>query len=310
MQTMRATTTATVARSAGIVRLPRTRSSSSRAGAKVSSRSRAAMIDGGVLAPTAGGLVAVAGVAAALVAGSDPEKRRKEMAQTTGGDEMESVKNYFDGTGFERWQKIYGETDEVNKVQLDIRTGHAETVDKVLRWVDEEGGTEGVTVCDCGCGTGSLAIPLAQRGADVYATDISASMCGEASSRAKAVGGFKTEPKFEVMDLESVSGKYHTVACLDVFIHYPQDKADEMVNHLSSLASDRLIVSFAPLTPYYAVLKRIGELAPGKSKATRAYLHAEDDVEKALNAAGWKVVKKEMTATNFYFSRLFEAVPL
>jgi len=25
---------------------------------------------------------------------------------------------------------------------------------------------------------------------------------------------------------------------------------------------------------------------------------------------GWKVVRKEMTATKFYFSRLFEAVPM
>jgi len=37
---------------------------------------------------------------------------------SAGGDEMESVRNYFNGTGFERWNKIYGETDEVNKVQL------------------------------------------------------------------------------------------------------------------------------------------------------------------------------------------------
>ena len=36
-------------------------------------------------------------------------------------------------------------------------------MDKVLNWLDEEGGIEGVTVCDAGCGTGSLAIPLALR---------------------------------------------------------------------------------------------------------------------------------------------------
>ena len=43
-------------------------------------------------------------------------------------------------------------------------------------------------------------------------------------------------------------------------------------------------------------------------QATRAYLHAESDVEKALNEAGFTVVKREMTATSFYFSRLLEAV--
>ncbi len=43
-------------------------------------------------------------------------------------------------------------------------------------------------------------------------------------------------------------------------------------------------------------------------QATRAYLHKEADVEAALNRLGWKVVKREMTATKFYFSRMLEAV--
>jgi hypothetical protein len=29
-----------------------------------------------------------------------------------------------------------------------------------------------------------------------------------------------------------------------------------------------------------------------------------------VQEAGWKVTRKEMTATSFYFSRLFEAVPV
>ena len=41
-----------------------------------------------------------------------------------------------------------------------------------------------------------------------------------------------------------------------------------MIAHLASLAEKRLILSFAPWTPYYAVLKRIGELFPGPSKVT------------------------------------------
>jgi magnesium-protoporphyrin O-methyltransferase len=79
-----------------------------------------------------------------------------------------------------------------------------------------------------------------------------------------------------------------------------------MVAHLASLSDRRLIVSFAPNTLAYSILKRIGELFPGPSKATRAYLHKEDDVEAALARAGFKVVKREMTATSFYFSRLLE----
>ena len=283
-------------------------------GARVTGASggRGARVAAGAIAGPVLGLAALGGAAA--VAGlvlADPDKRRADMASATGGDEMASVKKYFNETGFERWEKIYGETDEVNKVQLDIRTGHAQTIEKVLRWVDEEGGVEGTTVADCGCGTGSLTVPLALRGAQVTATDISAAMTGEAERRFKAVAQPSTPvPEFAPLDLESVTGKYDTVCCLDVMIHYPQDKADGMVKHLASLADKRLMVSFAPKTPYYSVLKRIGELFPGPSKATRAYLHAEEDVERALNEVGWKVVKREMTGTQFYFSRLLEAVPM
>lgn len=267
--------------------------------------------DGSTVTLALGGGAAIAALSAALIA-TDPQKRRSAQMEQTGGDELEAVKNYFNTAGYDRWRKIYGETDEVNKVQMDIRQGHAQTVDKVLKWVDEEGGVKDLTVCDAGCGTGSLAVPLALRGAAVSASDISSAMANEAKTRyeaalKKGAKAPKTAPVFDAMDLESCSGKYNTVTCLDVMIHYPQDKADAMISHLASLAEDRLIISFAPKTLAYSILKRIGELFPGPSKATRAYLHKEDDVEAALARAGFKVTKREMTATSFYFSRLLEA---
>lgn len=81
-----------------------------------------------------------------------------------------------------------------------------------------------------------------------------------------------------------------------------------IVGKLGGLAKERLILSFAPKNIFYDVLKKIGELFPGKSKTTRAYLHPEADVIKALKAAGFTIKRKEMTSTNFYFSRLLEAV--
>lgn len=38
----------------------------------------------------------------------------------SGGDEMDTVKTYFNEDGFERWKKIYGATNDVNKVQVMI----------------------------------------------------------------------------------------------------------------------------------------------------------------------------------------------
>eukprot|EP00249_Psilotum_nudum_P006405 c19725_g1_i1 orf=173-1201(+) len=263
-----------------------------------------------------GGFIAVL---AAVLSVTDPETRRRRQAAIVGGDDKEVVRNYFNAGGFERWKRIYGETEDLNNVQLDIRKGHAQTVEKVLGFL-REGGLEGVSVCDAGCGTGSLAIPLALEGAVVSASDISFAMVAEAERQAEETIGRAavssslrkkqiSPPRFEAKDLESLSGKYHTVACIDVLIHYPQEKAAHMISHLASLAENRLLLSFAPKTYFSVLLKRIGELFPGPSKATRAYLHAEQDVEAALKAVGWVVRRRDMTSTKFYYSRLLEAVP-
>lgn len=222
-------------------------------------------------------------------------------------DDKVIVQNYFNTTGFDRWRRIYGD-GEVNKVQLDIRTGHQQTVDTVLAWLQADGNLNSLSLCDAGCGVGSLSIPLAEAGAAVYASDISGKMVGEARQRAQQLLGQTGNPRFEVQDLEALDGHYHTVVCLDVLIHYPQGKAAAMIRHLSSLAEHRLILSFAPKTLGYSLLKKIGDFFPGPSKATRAYLHREADVVEVLEAEGWKIQRTAMTKTRFYFSRLLEAV--
>lgn len=79
-------------------------------------------------------------------------------------DDKTEVREYFNTEGFNRWNKIYSDSDEVNSVQLDIRNGHDQTIQKILNWIKADGNIKGKSVCDCGCGVGSLAIPLAQMG--------------------------------------------------------------------------------------------------------------------------------------------------
>ena len=171
----------------------------------------------------------------------------------TAVDDKKIVREYFNATGFDRWRRIYGD-GEVNKVQLDIRTGHQQTVDTVLAWLKADDNLKDLTICDAGCGVGSLSIPLAEAGAQIFASDISEKMVGEAKERAAALS--LENLTFAVQDLEGLTGRYHTVVCLDVLIHYPQAKAAEMIQHLSSLAESRLILSFAPKTLFYTILKK------------------------------------------------------
>jgi magnesium-protoporphyrin O-methyltransferase len=218
-------------------------------------------------------------------------------------NDKQIVRDYFNSVGFDRWQRIYG-NGEVNRVQKDIRGGHQQTVDKVIGWLQQDANLSSLTICDAGCGVGSLSLPLAEAGAQVFASDISAKMTEEAKRRATN----PNNPKFTVSDLASLSGEYDTVVCLDVLIHYPLEEAEPMIKHLGSLAKSRLIVSFAPYTPYLGMLKKVGEFFPGPSKATRAYLHPEKEIRDFLIRAGFRVQRHEMTSTRFYFSRLLEAI--
>ncbi len=221
-------------------------------------------------------------------------------------DDKTVVKEYFNATGFERWRRIYGDGD-VNKVQLDIRQGHQRTVDTVVDWLNSDRNLPGLSVCDAGCGVGSLSIPLAEAGATVYGSDISEKMVAEAYERSRAVLGPNNNLTFTAQDLEALTGRYHTVICLDVLIHYPQDKAADMIGHLCSLAASRIILSFAPKTLALSMLKKVGELFPGPSKTTRAYQHREADIVKILQNNGFAVQRQAMTSTRFYFSRILEA---
>ncbi|MFM2079595.1 MAG: hypothetical protein RLZZ219_277 [Cyanobacteriota bacterium] len=219
--------------------------------------------------------------------------------------EKAEVKGYFETTGFDRWNRIYSESDEVNKVQRNIRIGHQKTVDNVLAWLEEQGDLAGRSFCDAGCGVGSLTLPLALRGAgSIAASDLSEAMVKEAGRRAGEAGIAPGRISFLASDLESLTGRYETVICLDVFIHYPQQPAEEMVRHLAAMAERHLIVSFAPYTPLLALLKGIGQLFPGPSKTTRAYTLREEGIVKAAAEAGFVLKRRSLNQAPFYFSRL------
>ena len=159
--------------------------------------------------------------------------RSPAVRMSTAVDDKAEVTEYFNNEGFSRWNKIYSDSDEVNKVQLDIRTGHQQTIDKVLGWFDGENNKK-KSVCDAGCGVGSLALPMATMFNKVSASDISAAMTQEASARAKEIKLRNVE--FKVADMETLAGKYDTVTCIDVMIHYPTDKMYGIVGKLGGLA--------------------------------------------------------------------------
>ena len=131
-------------------------------------------------------------------------------------------------------------------------------------------------------------------------------MIKETKKRIEEKGLNKRSVKFETCDLEKLKGYFDVVICLDVFIHYPQPVAEEMVKHLCNLSKERLIVSFAPYTPILAILKNIGKMFPGPSKTTRAYTLREKGIINAAKEKGFIVARKKLNQAPFYFSKLIE----
>jgi magnesium-protoporphyrin O-methyltransferase len=194
----------------------------------------------------------------------------------------------------------------VNKIQEDIHLGHQQSIDTVVDWVKAEENISSLSICDAGCGVGSLSIPLAQTGAKILASDISPKMLEEAARRAQKSLEDASNVVFAVQDLESLSGQYQTVIWIDVLIHYPTEDAAKMIAHLASLATSRLIFSFAPKNLCLTILKKIGKFFPGPSKITRAYQHREKDVIAILENNGLRVKREAMTSSRFYYSRILE----
>ena len=107
-------------------------------------------------------ILALIGAACSLRPIAFRVRQCSSLKMTNTVDDKVEVEEYFNNEGFSRWNKIYSESSEVNSVQLDIRTGHQQTVDKVLNWLSSEDNSKN-TVCDAGCGVGSLALPMASQ---------------------------------------------------------------------------------------------------------------------------------------------------
>lgn len=139
-----------------------------------------------------------------------------------------AVRTYFAGEGFRRWSTIYSDSADVNKVQSDVRRGHQITIDKVLGWFRSID-TSNSTLCDAGCGVGSLSMPAASMFKRVVGYDMSEPMIREAKRRC----GIRRTKNVEycVADIEQLTGLFDTVACIDVVIHYPTNNVLRTSDH-------------------------------------------------------------------------------
>lgn len=225
----------------------------------------------------------------------------------TPSETSKRVATYFETSGFSRWTAIYGEGG-IPPIWRVIREGHDRAMEQVVDWIQDDGSR---TALDAGCGTGALAMRLADCGYAVHGFDVSAPMVSFAryitKDRTRGVA-----PQFfvgNIAALDAAPRSYDLVCCLDVLFHYPYAEVKEMLERLASLSAYKVIGSFALRTPFNAFWMMVGKrFFHQKNRMTNLHLLSYDQIEQVLYRAGFRVTRTRRVKRFFYDSYVFEAV--
>ncbi len=92
----------------------------------------------------------------------------------------DEIETYFDRTAADAWAALTSDAP-VSRIRRTVRRGRDAMRDTLLNWLPTD--LTGNTLIDAGCGTGTLAIEAAQRGAEVVAVDLSPTLVNLARER-------------------------------------------------------------------------------------------------------------------------------
>ena len=145
------------------------------------------------------------------------------------------------------------------------RAGRDEMRNTLLSWLPED--LTGKRLLDAGCGTGALAVELAQRGAHVVAIDLSPTLVQLARERTpEDLGEGKLE--FIAGDMLSTSlGRFDHVVCMDSMIHYEKHDMVQVLAGLTERTAKSVLFTFAPSNPILATMIRVGRVFPRGDRA-------------------------------------------
>jgi magnesium-protoporphyrin O-methyltransferase len=219
------------------------------------------------------------------------------------------LETYFDRTAADAWKRLTSDVP-VSGIRKTVRAGRDQMRNTLLSWLPDD--LTGARILDAGCGTGALAYELAQRGADVVATDLSSTLVSLARDRSPVTPG-RGRVEFRVGDfLLRDLGRFDHVVAMDSLIHY---RAPDMVGALAQLASrtrTSVVFTFAPRTPLLATMHAVGRLFPRGDRAPAiepiSRTRLGQRIEADAKLVQWRVGREHRVTTGFYMSHALELV--
>jgi magnesium-protoporphyrin O-methyltransferase len=229
------------------------------------------------------------------------------MGTTSYEEKREQLEEYFDRTAADQWAKLTSD-EPVSGIRKTVRAGRERMRQTLLEWLPHD--LHGRRILDAGCGTGTLAVDLARRGAHVVAIDLSPTLVELARKRVPDdLGEGKVE--FVSGDMLSTSyGDFDHVVAMDSMIHYEKHDMVQVLSGLAQRTSRSLLFTFAPSNPILATMIRVGRIFPRSDRAPFIEPIAEASLRSAIGECEalnkWQIGNTEKISSGFYTSQAME----
>jgi len=221
------------------------------------------------------------------------------------------IEQYFDRTALRAWEQLTSDAP-VSGIRATVRAGRDRMRALLLSMLPAD--LHGARVLDAGCGTGSMAMELAHRGADVVAIDLSPSQVAIALRRLShhletfEVGG---RIDFRSGDMSDPAlGTFDHVVAMDSLIHYRGSDAMAVLQGWGERTRGSMCFTFAPSNPLLLAMHAVGRLFPRGDRAPAIEPVAESALRHMLatddGLARWQVGRSERVKSGFYTSQAIE----
>ncbi|MTJ81683.1 MAG: magnesium protoporphyrin IX methyltransferase [Telmatospirillum sp.] len=216
---------------------------------------------------------------------------------------------YFDRTALDAWTQLTSDAP-VSRIRATGRAGRDRMHALLLDWRGPD--LAGRSVLDAGCGTGSLAVEMAQRGAGVLAIDIASNLVEIARRRTPpARGGGSIEYRVGDM-LDPAGGPLDHVVAMDSLIHYDTGDIVAILASFAHRARRSILFTVAPRTPTLAAMHVVGRFFPRGNRAPAIAPAPLDALLRRIAATedlkDWRPGRSERVIHGFYMSHALELV--
>jgi magnesium-protoporphyrin O-methyltransferase len=220
------------------------------------------------------------------------------------------IGEYFDRTAAAGWKALTSD-EKVSRVRATVRAGRDTMRHTLLSFLPAD--LTGWRILDAGCGTGMLAVDLAQRGASVVAVDLSPTLVGYGQERAEAAGVADRIAFHDGDMLDPSYGEVDAVVAMDSIIHYDIAHKIEALTALARRTHGPIVYTVAPWTPILGPLLTLGRLFPQRDRSPRIVPTSERRLRQTIAEtpalAAWQSGRTQRVERGFYRSQAYELIP-